>query len=143
MPGHVLKWFTSLVGVVTIGLPPALPAHAEPPQPLPTTVLNNTMILLLPQYRDLVELVNNNDRAGRNYTYWLYQSQNPIEVVVERDGDRLLLVQRTERGKRQLRMQGQVRSAVQVIGLPSRVFPGLTGVQVIPPETVPNLGSGE
>lgn len=143
MAGHFLQWVVSL-GVLAIGLPLPLPADAaEPPQPFPATVFNNTTILIFPPYRDLVELVNNSDRAGRNYTYFLYQSQKPMEVVAERDGDRILLVQRAERGDRQLRRQGQVRYAVQLIGLPSRVFPGLTGVQVIPPEMVPNLGAGD
>lgn len=142
MTGHFLKWVASL-GVLAIGLPLALPAYAAEPLPSsPTTVFNNTTILLFPPYRNLVEFLDNTDREGRNYTYWLYQAQKPIEVVIERDGDRLLLVQRTERGDRQLRRQGQVRSAVQVIGLPSRVFPGLAGVQVIPPETVPAGGLG-
>lgn len=142
MTGNFLTWIASL-SMLAIGFPLALPGNAEPPQPSPTTVFNNTTILLLPQYRDLVELVNSRDRTGRNYTYFLYQSGKPMEVVAERDGDRILLVQRTDRGRRQLSRQGQVRSAVQVIGLPSRVFPGLTGVQVIPPETVPKLGVGD
>lgn len=130
------KWVTPL-GLLALGSNLALPADAAP-LPLTTTVFNNATILLFPPYRDLVDLANNRDREGRNYTYWLYQSQKPMEVVVERDGDRWLLVQRTEQGDRQLRLRGQVRSAVQVIGLPSRVFPGLTGLQAIPPETVPN-----
>jgi hypothetical protein len=118
----------------------ALPVAAIPHPRLPETGLDPTTILLLPTYRDLVGLGDNRDRQSRNYTDWLYQTSPPIEVVLERDGDRLLLVQRTERGDRQLRRQGQVRSAFQVIGLPSRVFPGLTGVQAIPPETVLGVG---
>jgi len=57
-------------------------------------------------------------------------------VVVERRGDRILLVDRTEVRGRKLKKKGKVVAAYQVVGLPSRVFPGMTGLRQIPADTV-------
>jgi hypothetical protein len=111
--------------------------------PSQQSVYTNATIAIFPPYRDLVQVDSNADSSGRNVVYWLHQAGQPLEVVVERDGDRILLVDRTRTQERKLKKQGQVVSAYQTIGLPSRVFPGLIGVQRIPPETVPVLESIE
>lgn len=114
-----------------------------------TTVFNTTSINIFPAYRNL--LIENEDstnintntndaNAGysRNVVYYVYAPSQPTtEVVIERQGDRILLVDRTEVRGRKLKKRGQVISAYQVVGLPSRVFPGLTGLRQIPAEQVP------
>jgi hypothetical protein len=150
--GHGLGWGAAWV-IPWAGLAIALPSRANP---IPTraaveslvftpinlnasrqTVYNNSAIAIFPPYRDLLGLATNADGNSRTVVYWLYQAgKPPLEVVVERDGDRMLLVDRTPRQERKLRKKGQVVAAYQTVGLPSRVFPGLVGVQVIPPETV-------
>ncbi len=139
--------FACGLGLATV-LAIATAAQANPvvfpsDRPFSTTVFNNSSILLFPPYRDLVEMPNNKDRSSRNYIYSLYQAGKlPLEVVVERDGDRLLLVERPLVGKRMLKKRKQALAAYQVVGLPSRVFPGLTGFQKIPPETVRSVSAG-
>ena len=77
------------------------------------------------------------DNDDSNATYTIYQQRGSVEVVVERDSeDRILLVER-DRSDRQLppgqaKRRGRVVSAYQVVGLSSRVFPGLVGLRQIP-----------
>ncbi|MDX2231954.1 MAG: hypothetical protein NW220_20130 [Leptolyngbyaceae cyanobacterium bins.349] len=81
---------------------------------------------------------DDNEGFGRNVVYYVYAPQRQAtEVVIERRGDRILVVDRTPVRGRKLRKRGQVVSAYQVVGLPSRVFPGMTGLRQIPPEQVP------
>lgn len=110
-----------------------------------TTVFNTTSINIFPAYRNLVienedKDDDNNDNEGysRNIVYYVYAPRQQVtEVVVERQGDRILLVDRTNVRGRKLKKRGQIVSAYQVVGLPSRVFPGLTGLRQIPAEQVP------
>jgi hypothetical protein len=85
---------------------------------------------------------NNDDDArddDRSTTYTIYRQRGTVEVVVERDSeDRILLVER-DRSDRQLppgqaKRRGRVVSAYQVVGLSSRVFPGLVGLRQISAE---------
>lgn len=112
-----------------------------------TTVFNNNSITIFPGYRNLLidQTANNQDDSGYggNVVYYIYAPQKqPTEVVIERQGDLLLVVDRTPIRGRKLKKQGQVISAYQVVGLPSRVFPGLTGLRQIPAEQV-STTSGE
>ncbi len=75
-------------------------------------------------------------KYGRNTSYYVYQQKGASEIVVERQGDRILLVDRTEVRGRKLKQRGKVVGAYQVVGLPSRVFPGMTGLRQIPTDTV-------
>lgn len=91
---------------------------------------------------------DDDDRAyGRNYVYYIYQQRGPVEVVVEQDDDdRILVVERTQVRGRKLKQRGRVLSAYQVVGMPSRVFPGLVGLRQIAPEAVqstPGASTGD
>ena len=108
-----------------------------------TTVFNNSSITIFPGYRNLlIETRGNGDdddddrNYGRNTSYYVYQQRGTTEVVVERRGDRILLVDRTEVRGRKLKKKGKVVAAYQVVGLPSRVFPGMTGLRQIPADAV-------
>lgn len=110
-----------------------------------TTVFNNSSITIFPGYRNLLTVTrgdsddddDDDDRNyGRNTSYYIYQQRGTTEVVVERQGDRILLVDRTEVRGRKLKKKGKVVAAYQVVGLPSRVFPGMTGLRQIPADTV-------
>ncbi len=108
-----------------------------------TTVFNNSSITIFPGYRNLLTVTrgendddDDNRNYGRNTTYYVYQQRGTTEVVVERRGDRILLVDRTEVRGRKLKKKGKVVAAYQVVGLPSRVFPGMTGLRQIPADTV-------
>lgn len=60
----------------------------------------------------------------------------PVQLVTEQVGDRILLVER-ERGRGlALGRRNRVVAAYTVIGLPSRVFPGLVGLRQISTEEV-------
>jgi hypothetical protein len=121
----------------------AVPAVAAP---LPTQNLATytaTSVFLFPPYQDLLgqgtSMESNADSSGRNFVYWLYQpGKPPLEVVIEQDGETILLVDRTLTQQRKLKKRGQVVGAYRAIGLPSKVFPGLIGIQQIPPELVRN-----
>jgi hypothetical protein len=114
-----------------------------------TTVFNTASINIFPAYRNLlVEWGGDDDDGtegfGRNVVYYVYGQRGAItEVVIERQGDLILVVDRTPVGRRKLKKRGQVVAAYQVIGLPSRVFPGLTGLRQIPPEQVPTASFNE
>ena len=108
-----------------------------------TTVFNNSSITIFPGYRNLlIETRGDGDdddddrNYGRNTSYYVYQQRGTTEVVVERRGDRILLVDRTEVRGRKLKKKGKVVAAYQVVGLPSRVFPGMTGLRQIPADAV-------
>ncbi|PZV18096.1 MAG: hypothetical protein DCF22_02295 [Leptolyngbya sp.] len=109
-----------------------------------TTVFNSSSITIFPGYRNLLTVTrgeNDDDDGdarnyGRNTSYYVYQQRGTVEVVVERRGDRILLVDRTEVRGRKLNKKGKVVGAYQVVGLPSRVFPGMTGLRQIPADTV-------
>ena len=108
-----------------------------------TTVFNNSSITIFPGYRNLlIETRGNGDdddddrNYGRNTSYYVYQQRGTTEVVIERRGDRILLVDRTEVRGRKLKKKGKVVAAYQVVGLPSRVFPGMTGLRQIPADAV-------
>lgn len=112
-----------------------------------TTVFNSSSTVIFPGYRNLI-IENQNDddnddddndsgRYGNNVVYYVYAPRKPVtEVVVERQGDRILIVDRSTVRGRKLKKRGQVIGAYQVVGLPSRVFPGMTGLREIPPEQV-------
>ncbi len=110
-----------------------------------TTVFNTTSINIFPGYRSFLiersrEDDDDDDNQGysRNFVYYIYTPRGgATEVVIERQGDRILVVDRTAVRGRKLKKRGQVVAAYQVIGLPSRVFPGLTGLRQLPPEQVP------
>jgi len=113
-----------------------------------TTVFNTTSINIFPAYRNLLieqesdddddDDDDDNEGYGSNVVYYVYgQRTQATEVVIERQGDRILVVDRTPVRGRKLKKRGQVISAYQVVGLPSRVFPGLTGLRQIPAEQVP------
>ncbi|XHX78904.1 MAG: hypothetical protein RBJ76_02925 [Stenomitos frigidus ULC029] len=82
---------------------------------------------------------DDDDDNDSNAAYTIYRQRGSVEVVVERGSDdRILLVER-DRNDRQLppgqaKRRGRVVSAYQVVGLSSRVFPGLVGLQQIPAE---------
>ncbi len=109
-----------------------------------TTVFNSSSITIFPGYRNLLTVTrgerddddNEAQSYGRNTSYYVYQQRGTTEVVVERQGDRILLVDRTEVRGRKLKKKGKVVAAYQVVGLPSRVFPGMTGLRQIPADTV-------
>lgn len=111
-----------------------------------TTVFTNTTITNFPGYYNLlIETSRDNDdddgddddNYGNNVVYYIYTPRRQAtEVVIERQGDRILLVDRSETRGRKLKKRGQVIGAYQVVGLPSRVFPGLTGLRQLPPEQV-------
>ena len=108
-----------------------------------TTVFNNSSITIFPGYRNLlIETRGDGDdddddrNYGRNTSYYVYQQRGTTEVVIERRGDRILLVDRTEVRGRKLKKKGKVVAAYQVVGLPSRVFPGMTGLRQIPADAV-------
>ncbi len=114
----------------------------------PTTVFNTTSINIFPAYHNLLienqdnRNINDNRDANGGYSsniiYYLYvPRKQPTEVVIERQGDRILLVDRTQVQGRKLNKRGQVVAAYQGVGLPSRVFPGLMGLRQIPAEQVP------
>jgi hypothetical protein len=111
-------------------------------------VFNTTSITIFPVYRNLLVENADNDNThantdanggySSNVVYDIYATwQQPTEVVIERQGDRILLVDRTQVQGRKLNKRGQAVAAYQVVGLPSRVFPGLTGLRQIPAEQVP------
>jgi hypothetical protein len=103
------------------------------------TVYNNAAIVIFPPYQELLSPVTGADSPGRSVVYQVYPLGQPsLEVVIEQNGDRILLVDRTLTQERKLKKRGQVMAAYETVGLPSRVFPGLTGIQRIPPETVRN-----
>jgi hypothetical protein len=132
-------WAGSMVGALA-GLWGVAIAPGSWASPVPA-------IVAIPPYRDLMLETNplhrrqsSFEQYGNATVYRLHQAGiPPLDVVVERGGDRVLLVDRTRRQGRKLANRGQVVRAVEVVGLPSRVFPGLVGVQAIPPETVPQL----
>lgn len=116
-----------------------------------TTVFNSTSIVIFPGYQNLL-LENYNDDGddgdddgddddnqgyGRNVVYYVYApKKESAEVVIERDGDVILVVDRSAVRGRKLKKKGQVVAAYKVVGLPSRVFPGLTGLRQIPADQV-------
>ncbi len=107
-----------------------------------TTVFNVNSITIFPGYRNLLvereREGDDNESYSSNVVYYIYAPQKrATEVVIERQGDRILVVDRSLVRGRKLKKQGQVISAYQVVGLPSRVFPGLTGLRQIPAEQVP------
>ncbi len=66
-----------------------------------------------------------------NLTYTVYVNR-PVQVVVEQDRKGRIVVVEREKGPRARGSKRRVLSTYQVIGLPSRVFPGLTGLKQIP-----------
>jgi hypothetical protein len=76
-----------------------------------------------------------NEQYGSNVTYRIYRA-TPLEVVFERQGDLILIVEREPVLGRRIKKRGRVISAYQQIGLPSRVFPGMQGLRQIPVEQV-------
>ncbi len=109
-----------------------------------TTVFNTSSITIFPGYRNLIignrvdDDDDDNEGFGRNVVYYVYVPRREVtEVVLERQGDRILVVDRTVVRGRKLKKKGQVVAAYQIVGLPSRVFPGLTGLRQIPAEQVP------
>ncbi len=112
---------------------------------LSTTFVSNTTYIKLFNPSLFVVGQTTDDQENQlgesNVTYTIYQSRRAVEVVVENaPDDQILLVER-DRSDRQLppglaKHRGRVLSAYQVIGLPSRVFPGLVGLQQIPTDQV-------
>ncbi|MBW4519549.1 MAG: hypothetical protein KME16_07595 [Scytolyngbya sp. HA4215-MV1] len=68
-------------------------------------------------------------------TYTIYSLSNPNQIQVEQDDDdNVLVVDHHSGGK------GQVVAAYTIIGLPSRIFPGLVGLKQISPSSVQPSG---
>jgi len=108
-----------------------------------TTVFSPTVTIVRAFYPSA--LVRESDFS--NVTYSVYQPERTVEVVVERgrgddddddddDDDRIVVVEREKIRGRSVKKRGRVISAYKVVGLPSRVFPGLTGLRQIPAEQV-------
>ncbi|NJP11884.1 MAG: hypothetical protein HC866_22410 [Leptolyngbyaceae cyanobacterium RU_5_1] len=147
-------WFAICLGILTGNLVFASSVHAELPT-ISSQVTSNTQssvlfnrlfVTYIPELsydrdRDDNDDDFNSRGYGRNYTYSIYQPKGQVEVVAERDDrDRLIIVERETIRGRKLKQRGRAVSAYQVIGLPSRVFPGLVGVRQIPPELVQSWG---
>lgn len=74
---------------------------------------------------------NDDDVIFGNLTYRVY-AKRAVQVVVERDDAGRIIVVERERGRgRALGRKKRVISTYQVLGLPSRVFPGLVGLKQI------------
>jgi len=79
---------------------------------------------------------DDDNEYGSNVVYQVYRP-GAVVVVVERVGNRIILVERESTRGRALGKRGRVISAYEQVGLPSRVFPGLTGLRQIPASSVP------
>jgi len=80
---------------------------------------------------------DDNDVIFGNLTYTVY-AKRAVQVVVESDNNgRIYVVEREQGRGRALGRKRRVISTYQVVGLPSRVFPGLVGLKQIAnaPET--------
>ncbi len=92
---------------------------------------NPTQLVMGSSGRDRDDDDRDDDVIFGNLTYTVYVNR-PVQVVVEQDKKGRIVVVEREKGPRARGSKRRVLSTYQVIGLPSRVFPGLTGLKQIP-----------